>query len=317
MPVLSFHEGISELSFLLLENPGDLENSKKLSYPYTYSEKLFGRSFTKQEYYNTLFQTVANEFGIKLSDVEIFASGVLSVPEVPIEPTKKAYLINSIPENYIYLSSNIFAVGNDYIFAYPLSDIDPEDNSKANLAIYSNVNYHETSDVLAKDSILRNFSTNFVLEPREVVITGERCSDKRISAAITHLLIIDILRESGIFNIKLDEENNFVHSFMFESFEPQSISIGTLINSPGKTECLYETDVGTKQLIDLDAGKLFIIPLDAGSTARVMVKSSGWKGEKVVYGGELGVILDTREKSNGGVFKEMYADVVNKSLHRL
>ena len=75
--------------------------------------------------------------------------------------------------------------------------------------------------------------------------------------------------------------------------------LGTLINSPGETTCLIETDLGTSQLLDVGPGRIAFVPLEMSDQARVVIKSVNLGSiERNVQGGKLGLIIDTRTKND-------------------
>lgn len=319
MPVLSFYEGISELSFLKLDDLSGSADDSLFKFPYVYSEKLFGSSFTKDEFYSSVYELACKSLGIVAKDTEVFACGVINEPQVPFKTVKKGSVLKSLPPNYAFISDHTFAYSDAIFSMMPVDTVDPQDDMEANLSIYTNVFFAETGDILNKDSMLREIIKNsgVTIDAKEVVFTGERVSDRRISPVVTYLFLLDIVKNPGIYHLKMDRNNLFSHTFLAGGNEPPIPSVGTLINSPGKTECLYETDVGTSQLIDLEAEKLFVLPLEAGAGARLMVKNVEGQTDTLVYGGELGVILDTRDKSKGLIYKDSSADVIDKALHKL
>ena len=89
-------------------------------------------------------------------------------------------------------------------------------------------------------------------------------------------------------------------------------TLGTLINSPGMTECLIERESGPSQFVDVKPNELFFIPMEESTTVKLQVKNASLgTQERFVSGGKLGLIIDTRPKNNNVTFTEKYiSDIV-------
>lgn len=310
MYTLSFYEGSSELSFAI--------GRRLFKFPYTYSKNLFSSSFTKEQFYKDIFNLAAKELGESLDNCEIYTTGVLDHPKVPFKVEKSACILTSLPENYVYVNNYMIAMKNVFRSFTPLSFYEEEDNLFANMNIFKNIVYSDTFDINVKDKLLRAIlaSTQLNFSGNGVVLTGDRFINFNINTPLSYLLVFDIIRQPGIFYVKLDKRN-FLPHMMLLSYEEEFFSLGTLVNSPGETECLYETEVGTSQLITLEPDKLFILPLEAKNEARILVKSSSGQIDQKVIGGELGVVIDTRSKTEGFEFKEVGVDAIIQALNRI
>ncbi len=310
MYILSFYEGTSELSFAL--------GRKLFKFPYTYSESIFGTIFTKEQFYKDVFELAAKELGVKLKECEIHAIGVLDIPKIPFEIKKSLCLLTSLPENYVYMTRNMVAVNHSYNSYTPLTLYDSDDNLLANMGIYPNLFSSDTHDVNVKDTLLRSImvGSEYKFMGTGVLFTGDRFIDFDTNPPLSYLLVFDTVKQPGIFNLRIDKKNFFPHMLMIgldEEFAP----LGTLVNSPGKTECLYKTDVGTSQMIELEPNKLFIVPLERGNEAHILIKNSEGQMEQRVFGGELGVIFDTRDKNAVREYKEIEIDAIIQALNKI
>jgi hypothetical protein len=196
-----------------------------------------------------------------------------------------------------------------------------EDDFLANFDIYPNVKHLDTQDINIKDNFLRALVSNSPVSIGEgsVLITGERFIDFDKSEAISYLLAFDLLRFPGTYHLKIDKNNVFPHYFMLDmlaEIDDEYFSVGTIVNSPGPTECLYKSNLGTTQLVTLEENRIFIIPLDKNSEASVLIKNSKGSIERKVQGGALGVVLDTRDKTSEESHK-VGLDAIIQALNKL
>ena len=318
MPILSFFEGYTELSFVAFTNELDLNDYKIFKFPYTYSYNLFANSFTKENFYSDVFGLALSELGIKLKDYQLYTIGVLEEPtSVPFDVTKSSVLLTSLDSAMIYMNSQTVA-SNDGISSYfPLTH-DADDSAldfRANLDLYHNIIYHESRDIVIKDSLVRAIlnTSSISLGKSNVVVTGDRLREYDLNPTLANLLILDTIRPMGVYSIKIDKQNLVAHGISLEFNNLEYENLGTLVNIEGPVECLYESEVGTSQLIDLPKDSIFVIPLEAGSVSRMLVKSADVTIDSKVTGGTLGVIVDTRNKEENLEFKEVNVNYLSQS----
>lgn len=310
MYILSFYEGSTELSLAF--------GSKLFKFPYTYSENLFLNSFSQEEFYRDVIELGTKELDVKLELCEIYVTGLFSSPKIPFEVKKSSSLLTHLPDGYIYVDSKTVATKEKCNSFMPLTVYETEDNLLANLTLYNNLVYTDTRDVNTRDSLIRAIIANadMKLTNPDIVLSGDRFVNFDLNKPLSYLLVMDILRQPGIFYVRVDKNNMLPHVLMLDIEEDYS-SLGTLINSPGKTECLYKTDVGTSQMIDLEANKLFIVPLEKSASATVVLKNSSGHVEQTIKGGELGLVIDTRNKADQFEFKEVEVDAIIQALNRI
>lgn len=185
-------------------------------------------------------------------------------------------------------------------------------------------------DILTKSLV----STTDPIEATEqpLIFTGGRFTSLEQNPVETYLLALDLIRSPGIFNVKIDVANKLpvigilnhhlvsnaseesskkkkeAISFLSgdllsvnseEIFDEEFISLGTVLNAPGGVECLFEVEVGNSQFVELKGDRLFVFPLDKNASARIVAdgKSVGHI-EKNIRGGSVGLVIDTRDKSD-------------------
>ena len=162
-------------------------------------------------------------------------------------------------------------------------------------------------------------SSNLRSAPQQVklYISGDRfhmpANDIDVRAT-TYMLLFDILKTPGFFDLTIDSSNILINLLLLAHHKPefhklfldyQFDSLGTLINTPGQTECLIKRNSGNSQLITIPTNNLYLLPLGKSDRATILLKSHLLgKFEKVVSGGTLGVVIDTRDKTKPFVWNE-------------
>ncbi len=319
MPILSFYEGYTELSFGVFEDKIDADEANIFRFPYTYSNNLFENSFPRDKFYKDVFSVACKELNTDIKNCTLYNSGFLSIPELPFESKKSTSVFSNLTSSVIYVSSQMIALNKEFFSYMPLEANLGDLNFRMNLDMYHNIMSTDSRDVVLKDALLREIisRSSFNLPSGEFVLTGDRFREFDLNQSLTYLLIFDLIKDSGVYFLRLDKDNLYAHSVSMEDATLTYPYIGTLINITGDVECLYETEVGTSQLFDLKEDNIFMLPLNPGSDARIMVKSSNQSFEQTVLGGSLGVVIDTRDKSNHIEFKEVYLNMVKQSMNRI
>jgi hypothetical protein len=319
MAILSLFEGYTEISFVLFYNELDANDHKVFKFPYTYSFNLFGNSFSREKFYRDVFGIALKELNVDLKDCELYASGIMTPPDLPFETVKSSTALANLSPNHIFVSSQSISIYDQHYSSIPL-DLDSKlMDFRANLDLYHNIVYKESLDIVMKDALLRSLisKNQFSLDQQSYVLTGDRFREAHYNRGLAHLLVLDILKNPGIYHLRLDENNLVANSFLLSTQNIEFPSIGTLVNVEAPAEVLYESDIGTSQIIDLVEDQIFILPLDSGSTARIIVKNSDNVMERMVNGGDIGVIFDTRDKKNKPEFKEVYLNMIKEHLHKI
>lgn len=319
MPVLSFYEGYSELSFCVFDDPTDVGSNKIYRFPYTYSNNLFANSFSREKFYKDVFALALKELNIEIKDYSLYAMGFLGTVDLPYKIDKNISVFSQIPPGYVYASSQAVAIAGK-TYSYCLPTVETYDtNIRANLDLYHNIIFYDSRDIVLKDSFLRALLHYGPIEIPydEVILTGDRFREFDLNPALGYLMAFDIIKNPGTFFLKMDTQNIFPHTILMGLGTLEYSTIGTLVNIPGKVECLFETDIATAQVFDLPENSIFIMPLQEGATARILIKSHETTVEKVVKGGKLGVIIDTRNKMKVTEFKEVYLNYIAQSMNRL
>jgi hypothetical protein len=312
MPTLSVNFSTSEVSFLYAENPDNIKN-----YLFSYS------GFTAEDEIKELFKIAAKEMQVSFAKCDIIITGFPAAPVLK-EDIKASYTLDRILSGIVELNP-VFVSHNSVVSADNFMCSIPSDyNSSSASNYFNNINiypYLLTSESLQRftlDSLIRYYPSELVnnSNPNPIVFTGDRFSFVHPEDAFTYLLFVDLVKKQGFFELQVDNQNilanmallahhDQVYSGLLSSYKFKKL--GHLINSPGPLECLIETDEGTKQFVEVGVGELFMVPMDPSVKYRVSAKSSSLGAvERSIEGGILGLILDTRPKSNPYEFNPEY-----------
>lgn len=334
MPVLSVYFGSSSISFLYANSPKEY---KFFKYPYVYSKNLFGHFVSEIDFYTALFDMIYKDLGI---DKEMKSSSAkllfTSFPHIPLQNMHPEL---SVPLNNVVSRTNeYFAIFVDecsvinpstFFYAYPLKSYYKKEmkneielntaNYYSNLSVFPQAFFTSDSDRLEHDNYIRFLSINSVYDmPKDlpIMLCGDRFSDNSKYEPLTYLLAIDLIKDPGIFQVKMDLDNIFPVLALLTMHDPKYSSLfldqkfwtlGTLINSPGMTECLIERESGPSQFVDVKPNELFFIPMEETTTVKLQIKNAALgTQERFVSGGKLGLIIDTRPKNNNVTFTEKY-----------
>ncbi len=323
MPILSINFGISTVRGVYLSDEGNVSD---YSIDYSYQENLYSYFYSQKEFYSDFVEHFIKKLKVPKRELQIIAIGFPEIPTISYEyantiTTDKLF---SQVEDYdlVSLSNNAVFTQNSYL---SLDDTNKavygstESNYLRNLSIYKNVFPSKPSDYNLMFSNVWNVVNSHRQNTREVILSDKPTLflgdiftieqvDNEHFEKIAYLHILSLIINPGAFNIMVDKKNifpNLLHiknyrsdlSYIYDNFKPEFL--GNLINSPGETTCLIETDLGTSQLLDVGPGKIVFIPLDTNNQARIVVKSTHLGSiERKVQGGVLGLIIDTRAKND-------------------
>lgn len=311
MPILSVYFGSSEASFLVINGP---EDYKVFNYPYISENEDFLRDLVK---------LVTKELGVKLSDCDVLTCGFPEVLGGFLNPKMSFSLDNVIPKisNYFTCFVNNFTVitPNGFLSCADITKLDAEDvNALSNLVLYRNVIQTDTFDQINVDNMIRFFPKDITAlkSGSAILFSGDRFSSSFKDDAFSYLLMFDLIKNPGIFQLKLDKNNMLANLVMVSMYnqefpdlakEHSFSDVGCLINAPGGAEILRESQDGSTQLVDVKAGEVFVIPVLENTTSRIVVKNQALGNvEKTISGGRLGLIIDTRPKSDPKLFNKGY-----------
>lgn len=321
MSLLAAHFDVSGVSFLIKKdkNTTEVEN-----FPYVYSSGILLNQCSQKEFYTYLIQKLLTDRGIKINTCDILTSGFLDPPDLNLK-TKfsigTAELIQGSEEFVPVFLNNMAFITKGILNSYsPCRDKITEAekdfgefDQSANYCIYPQVVPDDISSQTAVDrGIHEKLPTGLEFETgRKVVFTGGRFSQNILNKELNYVLMLEIMRGLGVFDLYMDKSNAFLLSRIVQMYDkniPLNVdqhieSVGTLIKTGGDTECLLSTGVGDDQFIEIEENKIFVMPLSLTNPARLSIKSDVLGTIDVrTHGGEIGLIFDTRTKDSSIYF---------------
>ncbi|HLC93563.1 MAG TPA: hypothetical protein VJG85_00940 [Patescibacteria group bacterium] len=313
MPILSIYLGRSEVSFLIFNSP---EDYKVYNYPY---------SLTEPDFIKELIKVVSKELKTpNLSKYDLLMCGFPEVPKIDTEPKLSITLdkvATGIKEFYpVFMSNFSILTASSFLSVAKLEYVDISmSDFFPNLSIYPYLLPSDSLEQFTLDNFIRFFPADLTAHNINVpmVFSGERFGFDFSGDPLSYMLIIDLVKSLGFYELRHDPQNIVANLSMIAKYDEKYsnlladfkfLNLGYLVNAPGTVEGLLETESGTRQFFEVGSDKLFLIPL-AEEHNRVVIKSSVLGNiEKTVSGGKLGLIIDTRPKSNPQIFNDDYVE---------
>ena len=312
MPILCSFTDLHGVSLLLYKSP---EEFWFKNFPYIYNKAIFSTSFTEDLFYQNLFTSFCKEHDVNLSLCDVLLTGFLEAPKlgIPVKLTKSLYeVFENIKYTYPILINNTSILTTDFCFSsstlkphrksVEFGDVD-EDNYYANLEIYPQIVTNEISTQIDLDSNIA-----FLMDEKStlpsglpLLFCGSRFSRTSIFAELDYLLMLNLIREPGVYEIKRDTFNVTILSALLNIYDrktnikPEIEKSATVISNPSALECMIKTDEGTSQLVQLEKDKTMVVPIPKGNRAKILLKSHLLGTvEHEIIGGDIGLIFDTR-----------------------
>ncbi|MFC1722332.1 hypothetical protein ACFL0C_01645 [Patescibacteria group bacterium] len=341
MPTLSINYGLSDITAVCIDDLGDLSD---ISIGYPYSRDLFAHFYSEQEYYTDIFNHILKKLKIHKTDLKVIATGFPHIPAIGYEYSSALTLdklFKLVDKCHIVCADNCSIFTQDtFISLQNLNNLglgEQEKNYLANLYVYKNAYPTTLShyNLLFANiwHIVNSINGTRPLPKMEVeyplLFLGDIFSVKEQEFTnIAYLYMVSLIRDPGIYYLTFDQRNLFPHFVHLAAFnndfthfkdDYSTKELGTLINSPGNTSCLIETEVGTSQLVEVSANRMFFVPMKREEGARIVVKSELLGSfEKKISGGDLGLIIDTRSKHDTKAYT--YSDLqqdINANLKNI
>jgi hypothetical protein len=314
--ILACYFDASDTSLALLSL--DSNNVEFFNFPYKYSQAAFSNQISEAGFNKDIIETFLKNKKIKTSDVEVITSGFIEVPLVDIETKLSLTLVSIIKEIegfYPFVVNEFSVLTKDAILSYEMCSEKSQDadgggsNELANLSIYPQI---IPVDLLTSTELDRSISEKvgsleLGYKPHDTLsFSGSRFSRTVIYEYLDWILAFDMVRKTGIYEISLDRKNVIPLFNLIKKYKPEIVldpkpyieAIGTLINSPGDTECLLTSDVETNQFFDVKKDGFYAVPMLPDATSSLSIKSHTLGNLKmVISGGRVGLIINTGSDS--------------------
>jgi hypothetical protein len=323
MTALSVFTDLHNINLLLYKSPDEywFEN-----FPYVYSKSVYSASFSEEEFYTEIFDNFCSAHGVKLTDCEVLMTGFLESPrlgsdarsdfskKVNVKLTKSLYeIISAITGYNLILINNHSILTKDGCLSNTtvrplrkpgeLLDVE-EENYYANLELYPQIIANDLTTQIDLDSnIAALLKPEFKLTPDlPIVFGGSRFAQKSMFNELDHLLMLNFIKGTGIYDVYLDKNNALVLFTLLKMYAPDVkvtpdiLHEETVVSSTGTIESVIQTHEGTSQLVHIDKNRLLVIPSAKGENLKVKIKARDLgEFEKVFEGANLGLVYDTRE----------------------
>jgi hypothetical protein len=315
MPLLAAYFDTSVVSFLLKK---DKKNIEFYTFPYVYSKGTLSNQCSDKEFYKYLIEAFLTERKIKVKSCDLIISGFLEAPNFIENAKFSAGIVDVVKNSSDYLpiainNSSLISkdIVNSFSYCKEENKLSLENKDFGEFDYYSNLCIYPqiVSDDLSTQSdidenISKKIPSNFKIENRKkIVFTGGRFAQNICSRELNYVLMSDLIKGSGVYDVYLDTKNAFLLIQLVKMYDKDiDISIedyientGIFIKSGGSVECLLSTGVGEDQFIEIEKEKVFVMPLNINSKARLSIKSSDLGSVEIpISGGEVGIIFDTR-----------------------
>ena len=335
MPVLSLNFGVASVKGVYADAKGNLSD---YTVPYSYSKNLYAHFYSEEDFYADIAGHIMKQLKVPKTDLQIVATGFPMVPPIGV-PYASTALVNELASEFegyetVCLGDCTVITNETFASFYTLDNSQlgkAERDYLLNIATYRSIQPTSLSEYNLMFSniwnMLRTSGETKLSDPasgKELLFHGELFDDMTPEKQkLAFLYIISLVVEPGIKVINVDMGNLLPHIVHIHKQEPslvkmpeslQILRLGTLVNSPGNTAVLLETDLGTSQLLEIEAGKMVFVPLDMETNARMVLKNHNHGDvEHTVTGGELGLIIDTRNKNDlsGYDYSQLQMDIDN------
>lgn len=318
MPVLSVYFGSTFVSSLALNPDGEFHTFR---FPYSYNGRNFSHFCDPEAFYAEVLNLIIKKLRLKKSELEIVATGISEIPRAGVDYKHTLTLDKILASQleYAYFAVDGWSVfshaGANSIDLLTSQEIEEADRDYlANLGIYTNA--RPTSDNFFEfyldqiKQLLQSPSGDQSIIDRPILLSADFIFGH--NRARGYLFLLELLTMPGVFEMAIDRENTYMHLQLIKSYNPElvanlqkpdTIFLGTLINSPGESSFLLKDEVNTSRLVELPEGKLFLSPLEKEQKLTAVIKNATLGStEKIVSGGRVGLIIDTRVKQDPAKF---------------
>lgn len=311
MPTLAAYFDTSGVSFLLKKDEKNIEFFK---FPYVYSKGTLGNQCSEQDFYQGIIEKFLAENNVKKS-CDVVVSGFPKPPQIGLEPKFSAGmedLVDNSESHYPVIIDgtslvaqgvgNYFSIADEEVFR---KDINSGSNFINNLSIFPQI---ISNDIAVQGEIdkelVEKAPSDLVIDSKKTVLFGGgRFSKDRGDDGLIPILILSMLKKTGIYNVVIDRNNTFPLAQSMKMYDKSFLisineyleSFGTFICPGGSVECLVKSEVGEDQFIDLEKERICAFPLKTETPTKIQIKSRALGTVNVqTCGGELGLVFDTR-----------------------
>ena len=314
MPLLSAYFDTSVVNFLIKK---DKKSMELLSFPYVYSKGILSNQCSESEFYENVIRKILSDRKIKIESCDILTSGFIGPPVLSLKTKFSvgvADLIQNsedftpiVVNNFSFLTKNrinsFSRCNNEDINSE--GDESEQLNYHSNRCIYPQIVSDDISNQTDVDErIVQRIPSDFKIESdKKVVFTGGRFAQNTPGRELTYILILEMLKGLGVFDVYLDSENAFLLFQTIKMYDKDLVfsvddyieKCGLFIRTGGAAECLLSSGIGDDQFIEIEKDKVVVMPLKLDNFAKLSIKSNALGTVNVkTKGGKVGLVFDTR-----------------------
>lgn len=312
--LLAGYYDISNTSFALVNL--DTLNVDFFNFPYSYSEEAFSNQVSEEAFNKLAIENVLKKKKVKLSEIEFISLGYINNPNSSIEQklsTNMPDLIKKISDVFPFVVNHNSILSYNVLLSYEneavkSDSLDGDEHDElSNLTIYPQLVPTDIATISLLDRKISQKVAGIDLgysAGKSLVFCGGRFSYSPVQEYLDMILILDLVKKPGFYELILDRKNVVPLSALIKAYKPEiDINplkyveyVGTLVNSPGETECLLNSDVGTGQFFDVKKENVYIVPVNSDVKEQLEIKSRslGSRKEKIT-GGKVGLIVNTKD----------------------
>lgn len=320
MPTITAYIGVSHFCALLYKSKNDFDIFYS---PYVYVD-VFANYTDPGDFYLSILELFCKKNGVSISNCDIYVSGFLSIPDFKVPNVKKiefTKLFENMPKYYPVIV-NDFAFATKFFmissssFGLLKNNPDLEDSFKMNKSVYPQIT---STDLACQLNMDKELLTSVLEEKLKwdantpVIFMDSRFYGEE-DRPLDYIYMFSLINTPGIYDIYLDRGNiillyNMLNMALNEQKIPLDLShiehVGTLVVGSDVTEILISSDENPSVVFQVDANSLKRSPLDEDTEYRIVVKNKELGTvEKNIFGGKLGIIVDSRE-NNADAFSNM------------
>jgi hypothetical protein len=310
--ILACYFDVAGSSFALLSLQSREVNF--FNFPYSYSDEAFSNQSNEGDFNKSVIETVLKIHKVKPSEVEIIAAGLMEPVSVSLDlafSTKMTSLLSEIGEIYPLIVNDFSVLTKDAVLSYEMclaKGANPdggECDDLANLSVYPQLMPMDIATATVLDKEISEKISKMDLgysQKQQIVFSGSRFSRPVVFEYLDWLLAIDLIRKPGLRRLSLDRRNCVPLFALIKKYKPDMVldispylePLGTLANSPGETECLLNSDVGTGQFFGVKKDSIYVMPMEKNGGEYLAIKNHIIGNLKeLVAGGSVGLIVNT------------------------
>jgi len=311
MPTIAAYIGVSHFCALLYKNKNDYDFFYS---PYVYLPEVFSNYTNEEAFYLSILELFCKKNGVTFSECDTYISGFLSIPEFKAPNIKRmefTKLFDNMP-NYYPVVVNDFAFATKFFMisssSYGFLQNGADDAAfRLNKCIYPHLKAIDVSSQLSLDKEVLSgvVHHNLKWDSNTPVIFMDSRFYGEEDKPLDYIYMISLISTPSVYDIYLDRTHtmllfNMLNMVLKDEKIPLDLDniehVGTLVTGTGITECLISSEEQSSFVFEVEKNTLRKTKLEVDTEYRIVIKNKDLGTiEKNVFGGKLGLIVDTRD----------------------